>query len=158
MDGRTESYASKKYAPDILGEIKDVFDEIEERGDLLPKSELQEAITYLRNEWNAVVDIFNYGDTYLDNNMVERMNRYISLSRKNSLFFGSHKGAERGAILYTIALTCRMHKVNLFEYLTDVINRTAEWQPNTPIENTGNCFLTDGKRLMDKKGALAFLF
>ena len=64
----------------------------------------------------------------------QRMNRYISLSRKNSLFFGSHKGAERGAILYTIALTCRMHKVNLFEYLTDVINRTAEWQPNTPIE------------------------
>jgi len=124
----------KKYAPDILGEIKDVFDEIEERGDLLPKSELQEAITYLRNEWNAVVDIFNYGDTYLDNNIVERMNRYISLSRKNSLFFGSHKGAERGAILYTIALTCRMHKVNLFEYLTDVINRTAEWQPNTPLE------------------------
>ena len=124
----------EKYAPDILGEIKDVLDEIEERGDLLPKSELQEAITYLRNEWNAVVDIFNYGDTYLDNNMVERMNRYISLSRKNSLFFGSHKGAERGAILYTIALTCRMHKVNLFEYLTDVINRTAEWQPNTPIE------------------------
>ena len=124
----------KKYAPDILGEIKDVLDEIEERGDLLPKSELQEAITYLRNEWNAVVDIFNYGDTYLDNNIVERMNRYISLSRKNSLFFGSHKGAERGAILYTIALTCRMHKVNLFEYLTDVINRTAEWQPNTPLE------------------------
>ncbi|WP_195580603.1 transposase domain-containing protein, partial [Bacteroides ovatus] len=40
----------------------------------------------------------------------------------------------RGAILYTIALTCRMHKVNLFEYLTDVINRTAEWQPNTPLE------------------------
>ena len=39
--------------------------QIEERGDLLPKSELQEAITYLRNEWNAVVDIFNYGDTYL---------------------------------------------------------------------------------------------
>ena len=64
----------------------------------------------------------------------QRMNRYISLSRKNSLFFGSHKGAERGAILYTIALTCRMHKVNLFEYLTDVINRTAEWQPNTPLE------------------------
>ena len=47
---------------------------------------------------------------------------------------GSHKGAERGAILYTIALTCRMNKVNLFEYLTDVINRTAEWQPNTPLE------------------------
>ena len=124
----------KKYALDILGEIKDVLDEIEERGDLLPKSELREAITYLRNEWNAVVDIFNYGDTFLDNNIVERMNWYIFLSRKNSLFFGSHKGAERGAILYTIALTCRMHKVNLFKNPTDVINRPAEWQPNTPLE------------------------
>ena len=27
-----------------------VLDDIEERGDLLPKSELKEAITYLRNE------------------------------------------------------------------------------------------------------------
>ena len=40
----------KKYTPDILGEIKDVLDEIEERGDLLPKSELREVVTYLRNE------------------------------------------------------------------------------------------------------------
>lgn len=124
----------KKYAPDILGKIKDALDGMERQGGLLPKGGLQEAVTYLRNEWDAVADIFKYGDTCLDNNMVERMNRYISLSRRNSLFFGSHKGAERGAVLYTIALTCRMQKVNLFEYLTDVINRTAEWQPNTPLE------------------------
>lgn len=58
----------KKYAPDILGEIKDVLDEREERRDLLPKNEL------------------NYDNAYLDNNMVERMKRYISLSRRNSLF------------------------------------------------------------------------
>lgn len=82
MDGGTASCTPQKYALDILGEIKDVLDEIEERGDLLPKSELREAITYLRNEWNAVVDIFNYGDTFLDNNIVERMNWYIFLSRK----------------------------------------------------------------------------
>mgnify|MGYP000626990620 CR=1 FL=1 len=70
------------YAPDILGEIKDVLDDIEERGDLLPKSELKEAVTYLRNEWNAVVDIFNYGDTYLDNNIVERMKPLHILIKK----------------------------------------------------------------------------
>ena len=99
-------------------------------GDLLPKSDLQEAITYIRNEWNALVDIFNYGDTNLENNEIERFNRYLSISRRNSLFFGSHKGAERGAILYTIALSCKMQKIDLFEYLSDVINRTADWQPN----------------------------
>lgn len=124
----------KKYAPGILGEIKNALDDIEKEGGLLPKTDLQEAVTYLRNEWDAVVNIFNYGNTHLDNNKVERMNRYIAISRRNSLFFGSHEGAKRGAILYTIALTCRMHNVNLFNYLTDVINRTALWQPNTPIE------------------------
>ena len=124
----------RQYAPDILGELKDKMDEIEKRGDLLPKSDLQEAITYIRNEWNALVDIFNYGDTNLENSTVERFNRYLSISRRNSLFFGSHKGAERGAILYTIALSCKMQKIDLFEYLSDVINRTADWQPNTPIE------------------------
>ena len=124
----------RQYAPNILGELKDKMDEIEERGDLLPNSDLQKAITYIRNEWNALVDIFNYGDTNLENNTVERFNRYLSISRRNSLFFGSHKGAERGAILYTIALSCKMQKIDLFEYLSDVINRTADWQPNTPIE------------------------
>ncbi|MBQ3609489.1 MAG: IS66 family transposase, partial [Bacteroidaceae bacterium] len=58
----------------------------------------------------------------------------FSISRRNSLFFGSHKGAERAAILYTLALSCRMNKVDLFEYLTDIIDRTAEWQPNTPLQ------------------------
>ena len=62
----------QKYAPEILADLKDLLDEIEERGDLLPKSELQEAITYLRNEWNAVLDIFKYGDTFLDNNRLSR--------------------------------------------------------------------------------------
>lgn len=124
----------QSYAPETLAELSDLLDEIEARGDLPPKCELQLAINYLRNEWNAMVDIFNYGYTHLDNNMVERLNRYVSVSRRNSLFFGSHNGAKRGAILYTIALTCRLQKVNMFEYLTDVINKTATWQSNTPIE------------------------
>ena len=56
MDGGTASCTTaKSMLWTHLGEIKDVLDEIEERGDLLPKSELREAITYLRNEWNAVV-------------------------------------------------------------------------------------------------------
>jgi hypothetical protein len=31
-----------------------------------------------------------------------------------------------------------MQKVNLFDYLTDIINQTAEWAPNTPIEKYRN--------------------
>ena len=123
-----------EYAPPILEEIRAHLDRIESAPGLLPKSELYAAVVYMRNEWDAIENIFKHGATRLDNNTVERMNRYFSISRRNSLFFGSHKGAERGAILYTLALSCRMNGINLFQYLTDIINTTAEWQPNTPLE------------------------
>ena len=130
---KNEGYR-REYAPKILEKINRKLKKIESLPSLLPKSNLYEAVTYMRNEWEAIRNIFNYGNTNLDNNTVERLNRYFSISRRNSLFFGSHKGAERAAILYTLALSCRMNKVDLFEYLTDIIDRTAEWQPNTPLQ------------------------
>ena len=57
-----------------------------------------------------------------------------TIERRNSMFFGSHEGAGRAAILYSIAISCRLNGINLFEYICDVIEKTAEWQPNTPWE------------------------
>lgn len=124
----------QSYAPDILLDLFEKLEEISSRNDLLPKSTLAQAVGYALNEYDAICDIFKRGDTDLDNNYVERIQRYISLSRRNSLFFGSHKGARRGAILYTIAISCKLNGVNLFEYINDVLEKTAEWQPNTPLE------------------------
>ena len=97
-----------------------------------------DAASYFNKEWEAVVGIFKRGDTALDNNLVERMNRYFSMSRRSSLFFGSHKGAERASVLYTLALSAKMNHLNLFDYLTDILDRTATWQPNTPLEKYRN--------------------
>ena len=92
----------------------ELLDEILAKPDLLPKSDLASAAGYLDMEWDAVVDIFKRGDTNLDNNLVERMNRYFSMSRRSSLFFGSHSGAERAAVLYTLALSAKTNHINLF--------------------------------------------
>ena len=81
-----------------------------------------------------LMNIFKRGDYHLDNNDIERLNRYISLSRRNSLFFGSHKGAERGAMFYSLVCLCRLNGVNFFEYISDVINKAAALPPNTPLE------------------------
>ena len=83
----------QQYALGILADIRELLDKILARPALLPKSDLASAARYLDMEWNAVVDIFKRGDTNLDNNLVERMNRYFSMSRRSSLFFGSHSGA-----------------------------------------------------------------
>jgi hypothetical protein len=61
-----------------------------------------------------------------------------TISRRSSLFFGSHKGAERAAVLYTLALYAKMNHLNLFDYLADILDRTATWQPNTPLEKYRN--------------------
>ena len=124
----------QSYAPDILQDLLEKLEEISSRKDLLPKSTLAQAVGYALNEYNAICDIFKRGDTALDNNYIERIQRYISLSRRNSMFFGSHEGARRGAILYSIAISCKLNGINLFEYISDVIEKTIEWQPNTPLE------------------------
>ena len=66
------------------------------------------------------------------------MNRYFSMSRRSSLFFGSHKEAERAAVLYTLALSAKMNHLYLFGYLTYILDKTAQWQPNSPLENYRN--------------------
>ena len=67
-------------------------------------------------------------------NAIERLVRYISLSRKNSLFCGSHAGAERTALIYSLACSCRLNGINTFEYFTDILNRLAYISPNAPDE------------------------
>ena len=74
----------QSYAPDILQDLLEKLEEISSRKDLLPKSTLAQAVGYALNEYNAICDIFKRGDTALDNNYIERIQRYISLSRRNS--------------------------------------------------------------------------
>jgi len=124
----------RKYAPRILKEIREKLDRMAADPEMLPKSDRYNAVHYMLNEWDAIENIFTGGDYHLDNNLVERLNRYISLSRRNSLFFGSHKGAQRAAMFYSLACSCRLNNVNFFEYISDVINRTALMQPNTDIK------------------------
>ena len=66
-------------------------------------------------------------------NARERLNRYISLSRRNSLFFGSHTGARRAAMFYSLACSCRLQGVNFFKYISDIINKAAAMPPRTPL-------------------------
>lgn len=122
----------QKYAPPILKKIKAELDRVGVRKDLPPDSELRKAVNYTLAEWRDVPNIFTGGNFHLDNNEIERFNRYISMSRRSSLFFGSHKGAEQAAIYYSLACSCRMHNINFFEYISDLLDRAASWSPNTP--------------------------
>lgn len=66
---------------------------------LIPsKSRMHGAVNYFLNEWDGIEALPTGGDYAWGNNRIESINRYVSLSRKNSMFFGSHAGAARGCI------------------------------------------------------------
>lgn len=124
----------KKYAPPILKRLKEKLTEIKSDPATLPKSPLSIATNYMLTEFDALSNYILRHDYALDNNAIERCMRYISLSRKNSLFCGSHDGAERTALIYSLACSCRLNNINTFEYFTDILNRIPFLSPKTPDE------------------------
>ena len=123
----------QQYAPPILAALKAKLKEIKDNEvKYPPKSQMHKAANYFLNEWDGIEAISHYGDVDWDNNRLERINRYISLSRHNSLFFGSHEGAKRGCIFYSLACSCRCNGINFFDYLSDVLNKAADLQHLTP--------------------------
>ena len=98
---------------------------------VLPKSKLGKALTYTINQWHKIQVIVDNGSLELDNNLIENSIRPLALGRKNYLFAGSHSGAERIAIMYSMLATCKKNDVNPFLWLKDVLTRL----PNQSIQN-----------------------
>jgi transposase len=94
-----------------------------------PKSAIAQALAYSINRWAKLCVYTKDGDLCIDNNPVERSIRPIALGRKNYMFCGSHEAARRAAMLYSLLGTCKLHNVNPYEWLKDVIVRI----PSHPI-------------------------
>lgn len=114
------------HAPPILNELKQKLMQIKESADLLPKSTLAKATNYTLNEYDALCNIILQPEYALDNNAIERIFRYLGLSRRNSLFAGSHAGADNMALYYSLACSCGLNNINTFDYFCDIINRLDE--------------------------------
>lgn len=89
----------------------------------------------MQNEMSDIWNIFTTPNYQLDNNEIERVNRCISLMRHNFLFFGSHAGANRVVIYYSLACSCRQRGINFFEYISDIMNRAAILPPTASVES-----------------------
>jgi transposase len=99
----------------------------------LPKSPLAKALSYAIKQEVEVMRIMDSGAYELDNNSIERQMKYIAIGRKNYYFAGSHEGARRAAVLYSLLGTCRLNKVNPWEWLSDVLVRVNVRSDDTAI-------------------------
>ena len=89
----------------------------------LPQSLLGQAISYTLNQWPMLERFLDHGEVEIDNNLVENAIRPTALGKKNWLFFGSEEAGQRSAVIYTLIENCRLHGVEPYTYLKDVLER-----------------------------------
>lgn len=92
---------------------------------VLPKGPLAKAITYARNQWEALGRFVEDGRLELSNNAAERAMRPFAVGRKNWLFFQRKSGGLTTTILMSLLMTCKAAGVNPREYFRDVLVRIA---------------------------------
>ncbi|MFH1417339.1 MAG: IS66 family transposase [Planctomycetota bacterium] len=91
--------------------------------EVLPRSAVGKAVGYLLNQWHPLTRFLDDPTLPLHNNASERAMRHVVIGRRNWTFAGSADGGHRAAIIYSIVVTCRLHGLDPFAYLRDVIDR-----------------------------------
>lgn len=86
-----------------------------------PKSPIGKAVSYCISRWDSMTNYLHDGSLEIDNNLAENAIRPIALGRKNYLFAGSYKGAERAAMFYSFFATCKKNDVSPYEWLKKVL-------------------------------------
>ena len=88
---------------------------------ILPASKLSGAFNYLRNHWEALCEFARDGQLPIDNNQCERLMRLLATGRKNWLFMGSVKAAQRNANLMSLVASAHRQDLDIAAYLESVI-------------------------------------
>jgi transposase len=97
---------------------------------VLPKSAIGKALAYSLERWHKLSAYTTDGRLNIDNNPVENSIRPVALGRKNYLFAGSHEAAKRSGMLYSLLGTCKMHGVEPYAWLKDVLHTIADHPVN----------------------------
>jgi transposase len=110
-----------QYARPILESIKAWLDE--QAMNVSSKTDIGAAIGYMLNQWPKLINYLLDGRLEIDNNLIENAVRPVALGRKNWLFAGSHDAARQSALIYSLVGTAKMHGIEPWAYLKDVLTR-----------------------------------
>ena len=107
---------------------------VEKYKQTLPAPSLGKALQYTIPRWDNLLAYLYDGHLEIDNNLVENAIRPNALGRKNYLFAGSHKSAQRAAMFYSFFGTCKKNNINPFDWLKDILERIPEHKANKLFE------------------------
>ena len=102
---------------------------------LLPSQPFTKALAYAAEREGALRVYLSDASVAIDTNHLERALRPIPMGRKNWMFCWTEVGAEHVGIIQSLICTCRIHGINPYTYLVDVLQRIAI-HPDSAVETT----------------------
>lgn len=119
-----QAYRHKHHEPLVKAFLTWVYEQ-RQRTDLRPTNPLSKALHYVAERQDKLKVFLSNPHLPLDTNHLERALRVIPMGRKNYLFCWSELGAENLGILQSLMVTCRLHGINPYTYLVDVLQRIS---------------------------------
>lgn len=123
-------YHQKKSLP-LMENLREWMKEQFEKKEVEPNSALGSAFNYFLDHFYELTQFTRIIGAPLDNNICERILRLAALHRKNSLFYRNDTSAFIGDILMSVIQSCRLNKVDPYQYLITIIehSRAARASP-----------------------------
>jgi transposase len=115
------------------------FDWIErqfERQRFTPSNPFIKALNYARKRRLGLEVFLTDPDVPIDTNHIERALRVIPMGRRSWLFCWTELGARDVGIIQSLIVTCRLHDVDPYTYLVDVLQRVAQHPASQVAELT----------------------
>jgi len=93
---------------------------------LLPSNPMTKALAYARERRFGLEVYLTDPDVPIDTNHLERALRAIPMGRKNWMFCWTELGARHVGIMQSLIVTCRLHGIDPYDYLVDVLQRVGQ--------------------------------
>jgi hypothetical protein len=114
------------HAKPVLGQFFAWIDAQFDTQGLLPSSPLTTAMAYVRERRAALEVYLTDPDVPIDTNHLERALRVVPMGRRNWLFCWTEVGAKYVGIAQSLIATCRLHDIDPYTYLVDVLQRVGQ--------------------------------
>ena len=104
------------------------------RMDLVPQDPLTKAVGYAREREGPLRVFLGDPTVAIDTNHLERALRCVPMGRSAWMFCWTEVGAEVVGTVQSLIATCRLHGINPYTYLVDVLQRIAI-HPDSAVED-----------------------
>ena len=110
--------------------VEAFFDWVEQqfaRQGFTPSNPFIKALNYVRERRVGLEVFLTDPDVPIDTNHLERALRVIPMGRKSWLFCWTELGAKHVGIIQSLIVTCRLHGIEPYTYLVDVLQRVGQY-------------------------------